>query len=651
MFYGYGTDKSIKSPKLDLTLPSNNLNEVSLPEMEASPNRSDMDSGHLYGFMILLMDRESNATQFERVNSYYGFDRGFDDISFFGDPNLSYVPTEYFFCVPPRSISLVEPSTTTIQPTMGRTYVKEHQGILLRQLAVSGTTGFRPSQYISNSLGGIDGRGIPINERTGYFNFIQLRNLFRYYQTLISNPQYISALSGKNLDVVMLWVNFHESEFWECEPSGFTTSRDASRPTMFNYDITCTLLRKYDSLVFKPIDGIAGYWIAKAFEYFNEILGDIQKYLNFVTNYYVSTTTVARSLLNNATFASNKVIDMAYRLAGTAFGVAMIPAFLILQAREAWNDLRNKCESSITSNYKALGSLEDVTEPYYKDYQEASYYDMLAKYFTDLYAAKRSCESRTSLASQRYPSFSCDSLEYPDFNKGKTSVGPSSAARYIVDQVHDGETIYTIAKRTLGNENRFEEIVAANNLVPPYVSTYEIEKGVLVPGDEILIPVDNADLRVENNAVLPTQPEEFVSVLKDANLARFLYGVDVKVTFAGYGGTGYPKVDFVVENGDLATVEGSDNFLQAMAIKVNTERGSLKLHPWFGRMFLVGLKSSVAVIAATAVAFKHCILTDPRVAEVDNVKIRLDGDTLDIKLRVTGQRYLTAIPVVVREKI
>lgn len=629
----------------EITSPPNREVEVKEVGRTADPNRNDLDSGHLYGFMIAFLSKDGEF-HFEKASNFI------DSLLNFDFNNYEQGPTEYFFSMPPQGINVAEPTTTIVQPTMGRSYVTETQGILLRDLSIAGTTGFRPGVGAKARVAVIhpetlDERGIPKDERTGYFNFIQLRNLFRYYAFLVSNPDYVVGTMGaRDHNVTLLWINFHEGEFWECEPTSFLTRRDASRPMMFNYEIACKLLRKFDSISFRAPDWLPGAW------FINDTLDTINDYINQAVNVVEFVSSVGRQLSDIGRtvydrFAGTysnliRLLTVGSVATYTAYdALKNLPENILTEARDAAKDLTDQFESY-------LETIDDLDENYYESYVNASWGFIAYKIANRLYCHKR--DGQTSQKPPRRLDYHPNSEYYPDFNFREPQEPISGKGAFVVDRVLAGETIKDVAYRTLGNDNRWEDLVALNNLIEPYVSNYP-DEGVLGYGDQILIPVNSNDPRLDENAVFPTDSKAFQATVKDVDLAKALYGTDIKAKFAGYGGGGNPLVDICVENGDIQLTSGSDNFVQAMELKANTEKGGLKLHPWYGRMILVGLKSELAVITMTAISFRQCILADPRVMDLESLSVSVSGDTLTTKMSIIGQKTLAKAPIVTRMNI
>ena len=137
------------------------------------------------------------------------------------DPSGKRKSAEFFFSVPPKVHEFTEPFATTIVPTQdGGRYVESH-GSIMKEIRVSGTTGFRPNKTLQQNEIPLLGQG-PVNqavaiedaltsplfgtqatriteilnkEVTGYDDVMFLRNIFRLYSDI------------KDKEVQRVWVN------------------------------------------------------------------------------------------------------------------------------------------------------------------------------------------------------------------------------------------------------------------------------------------------------------------------------------------------------------------------------------------------------------------------------------------------------------
>lgn len=173
-----------------------------------------------------------------------------------------------------------------------------------------------------------------------------------------------------------------------------------------------------------------------------------------------------------------------------------------------------------------------------------------------------------------------------------------------------GDTLQRIAARELGDAARWGDLIAFNNLVPPYLTDdpSQVQTGVLLTGSQILVP-----------AGAPV-----ISSTTDPNL---VFDIDIQLV------NGLLQVD---ADGDFAVVSGRDNFKQAIKNRVETERGELIFHMEYGSFCrrVVGAVNGPNSGLLVASYGKASLEADDRVSEVDKAIATITGDTIALQLEV-----------------
>jgi phenylpyruvate tautomerase PptA (4-oxalocrotonate tautomerase family) len=90
----------------------------------------------------------------------------------------------------------------------------------------------------------------------------------------------------------------------------------------------------------------------------------------------------------------------------------------------------------------------------------------------------------------------------------------------------------------------------------------------------------------------------------------------------------------VSAKGDLQTVSGSDNMVQAINTKLKTRPGELAAHPSFGLGFPPGQKATPDTLLAYKVAVRQLLLSDRRIAAVQQMVVSADADKLELQAYV-----------------
>ncbi len=188
-------------------------------------------------------------------------------------------------------------------------------------------------------------------------------------------------------------------------------------------------------------------------------------------------------------------------------------------------------------------------------------------------------------------------LNYPQSitNAYISTVGPSGIiAEAVAVENYDGQQL------TLATPLQHSYPVGSSLQL---FSDYQLQNKVLLPGDVIFFPVDTESLNFTDN-------QELVDA----------FGTDIAnpIQFA---------------NGDIALVSGLDTLLQRMRIALQTEIGSLPLHPQFGSALFQSIGTPTNSIKWTAVV-STCLTQLPEVDSVSNVTVNVNGTTAYVSATV-----------------
>ncbi len=177
--------------------------------------------------------------------------------------------------------------------------------------------------------------------------------------------------------------------------------------------------------------------------------------------------------------------------------------------------------------------------------------------------------------------------------------------RFVVIEYDD--TLQAIALRELGDANRWRDLIAINDLVPPYLTGDVNLAGpkVRLYGQELTIPA----VTIQTSAA--SDPER-------------VFGVDLLLN----------QGLLVAENGDLALVKGVANLKQAIRHRIATALRELLFHPNYGcGVHLVkgdGADPTTATLGAKYV--EGALLQDPRISSVPNCVATITGDACAIQV-------------------
>lgn len=557
---------------------------------------------------------------------------------------LTAIPDkEFFFPVSPKEISLTEPPAVNIQFTQDGKVV-EHQGNVLKNLTVSGTTGFRPMQGQLPMIPDVVPVPTPdmtpgtfvvspevLTQSTGMQHFLTLRNIFREYYDAKGDPQ-------RSNRTVMVWFNMKEGEYFVVEPigNGFETRRSSASPFTFDYTINCQVLDFADGM------GLTVVRDAIAWRIFANSLNPIQfisDIIDFGASLVRELQTVHSIISAVAGGISTSVLESVQGFQGSlqalVDGQDALSQFSAAEITVVGDDVATISTAMAvdTSDNPLVDSMDSEA---YRNAQHtvSQTTKYLAKLFTVVVDSISKQKQTQDQAQYQQPGQVIEDSPYPALEQdiGSTPLSPDfamQATAYTWDRVQSNEDIFRAAKRLMGSEGYWKVLVQANNLEPPYISK---NGGVnqLAWGDIIRVPQYGGS--PEANKFVQKDPLEEAGNIAVQNLNTL--GTDIAVEYTVYG------VETVVDlatnrSGDLETISGLPNMAQALNLKLLTERGALPMHPDYGLIKTVGSKGTISAAQQQSFAFKSTMLTDARVESVDSVSVVIDGDLISTKGKVT----------------
>ncbi|GMV42864.1 MAG: hypothetical protein AMXMBFR64_45800 [Myxococcales bacterium] len=184
---------------------------------------------------------------------------------------------------------------------------------------------------------------------------------------------------------------------------------------------------------------------------------------------------------------------------------------------------------------------------------------------------------------------------------GADSAAPGPVTTHVLSA---GETLHDVAQAYLGDAERWPDVAVANGLPDPY---HMASGAQLVPGTVLIIPT----------AAVPPSADHRTDLLLS------------------------PSGDLVVAGSDLAVVSGLDNLLQALSVRLRTERGE---SPWpaYGVEPMVGDSLRTTAVATAVASVRSQALADPRVSMVQRTGVQDRGDAILVEcdvVPVTGTAF------------
>jgi len=447
----------------------------------------------------------------------YGFCMLYDgetaaDLDFSGSDNSS--PGRYVVLnINPQNVNLNEPFATSVRLAQGGGKVIERRGQVLKHGTISGQTGFLPAPYKRTStvstLPTLRGSLVPNDPQldtklaaiSGFKAFHDLRYLFRLYG--------FELRTGRT-DVKMYYFDFKNDDFWRIEPDSFIMTRSARKPFTFEYNIAFKCIELADTAITERLSERSAdppplpvHWVrpASAAGGFFQSIARLKTMVTSGLTFIKHTAGAVQRGFQSAVNAINNVVGFFedfHDTAKTLFDTALV---LLAQAD---NTLTGMVE---TANLYAADNIKRELNEWYL---EAS--DLVLHMADQIGVQSQKKGNDILLTNQQFSTgrmkagATTDLMAFPDGGTATPDANPftgSSGLGLVTDirriagttalktvVVLDGETIYDIARRELGDANRFIDLVIINDLTHPYVvpDSGARPSNTLAYGDYILVP-------------------------------------------------------------------------------------------------------------------------------------------------------------------
>ncbi len=223
------------------------------------------------------------------------------------------------------------------------------------------------------------------------------------------------------------------------------------------------------------------------------------------------------------------------------------------------------------------------------------------------------------------------------------AVDPPTYSSAQVVTVAQGDSLPNLAARYLGDARQWQAIADSNNLQAPFLDPQASSDrqttderalpGAQGVGDQILVPnrAKGAAQRplAATLGVRPTEPAVVHLLGRDIRVERVTTsGADVPSNLAPRRLLFDLPIDIAGGSNDAKAVQGVDNLVQGLILRLATERGSDALYTRFGLARTAGLNQVEVDLEATRFRIQEALNGDPRIASVRNVIFEgIDGGT------------------------
>jgi hypothetical protein len=559
------------------------------------------------------------------------------------------------------------PFANEVTPQQEGGAVVEDTGIVIANITMSGTTGFKLRRQQTSFRGGSTGKftgfladqgSIFGEEVSGQMAFWVLASkCFEGYSQLKADPE-TSAGSTMELHIPK------ETLALEVVPKDFTLTRAAgSERVTYRYNITLEVIGEA-----KAIDLSALEDENDIFDSVLDSIATIRDTIQSVAATIDDLTAMADQLRRTWNNFGNFLDDIGYVLTACNDFVTGVKTFVdvpkdfMIDAAELAEDATELFADTATlpldvaQSFAALGDDMNTLIVAARDHYRSSWHDVAEQY--NKWTSPRYSKVRVDpdeedeivntalVAKLSGGSQTAEEVYSKTFMPGdeKRSTLAKIGSRlksqkytgFIEKPVAQGDTLASIAARELGDSSLWPELAMINQLQPPYITNGPKLPGTLQPNSRIIIPVDKP---VRPAQVLTTGNPVIGESQADAHL-----GVDFELVQISKGQWGW-KVNVTHGATDGTKTAGIGNLAQGLGSRLRTERGTNIIHPNLGLERLVGVNQLENPSAQIQLRLRQQILADPRIDRLVSASFSFakDAITVDIKAQPVGAT--TARPI------
>jgi hypothetical protein len=581
------------------------------------------------------------------------------------------ISAQFPLLINPQTYTVSDPFTVSVTPTLGGGVFVEENGVLVRQISLTGVTGFTPRRMKGTAFQVQDHAlkdtihyspfrapaPIPPLALSGQAQFFNLQDrCFRLYGDLKRNPQ---TADGTR----MFWHNVKDGEAWRVIPLSFRLVRATPRSTLYRYQIELLGIelkeqvdlfgaiedQSWSDLILSPFRKLQS-WVDSANGAINTVTAYVNEFENTVRSIRNSIESIS-SIIDNVTNVVDAVTDAAQGVTD----LIAAPARLLTNVSNSIENLLDSIEEAglVATDFTQNGKIPMAYLQSWSNIKrtmEQSLAEFPERFETTYEARLRALSARArratsdgEAANSSYAKHfsglaSSGSAVQPgdaQTDRGRGTPGDSvvPAARSFVARSLPAHvnTIHEAAKELLGNSTRWRELAMLNGLAYPYISRAGVP-GTIKPGDTLLIPSDQPPRRDRG-------PLAILGVPPDAPKEERFWGTDFKLkpledTNPQVGPRGGYDLEANGSGNDFLLVKGEDNLVQGITTRVITEQGSSALYSDLGVPAAIGSVQPFLEEEAAKTSFQRAVLVDPRISSVTNVRLlaRSSPDTLQIEM-------------------
>ena len=452
-----------------------------------------------------------------------------------------------------------------------------------------------------------------ISALSGHKRWMQIRDdLFFRYSELKRNP-------ASSVDTKLLFHSLKDDSSYVVVPTELQLNRESSAAPSYPYSVDMVVIEKWDGerpALTGPDAGLFDMLTSPARQ-IRDAIQLIDATVDDATFYLSQAQTVATSWNNVIRDTGRLVESLGTFLAGVD-SLIRVPYSTVAALAGAYDRLAGTAGDWGALSYSARTWARGIE-------QRLNRIAMFPAEFSPSLDAR---ERRLALARAKEAGYSPADLAAATGTIGGSGARATDAQRAAAANVvsstggYSGwvevEVVSHTSPEGIAGEYGVEWalVAAANGLRSPYFSDAGLP-GTLAPGDKIVVPMATPDTR----SMAGVSRGEGYGTSRQAELfGRDLLldddeGIAVDTRYGGL---------------DFALVEGVDNVVQAVGIRLQTAQRTNLVYPTFGRLDYVGSVATLEAALMARVDTRRTLLEDPRIQGIKPLAIQAEADSVSV---------------------
>lgn len=562
----------------------------------------------------------------------------------------------------PTSFKYSLPFASELTPQQEGGVIVEEEGIVIGQLQISGTTGFKLRQPIVGKNSVINGKFTSIFSESvnviktpisGHLHFWLLANqLIEGYSELKKMPE-IRHKTRMELHIFKDQLHLH------VVPKIFDLSREATRDAVnYRYDMSFDVIGPA-----KPIDAPKEpekKLLEKLRDTVSEIRDSIQSAAATVDDLTAALDELTRDLSSVASILTDvgTVLDAVGDFADGVTNVVNVPKFfirntteLVQSASEFFNDVLS-VPADVAQAFLNLGDELDRMQVACRNHFKENIEDLFQSY-RDVWGTGKAVKQSDDPVNEAVRLQQLAAKQRAEQSGGKLSISevfssgikPGDANRPFTEDdrlnarkiggfkevaVKSSDSMESLAARYMGDASRWIEIAMINDLREPYISRAKLPK-TIQPGDRVMIPSQTIEAPSEILAL--SAAADGKSQIKELLGREFLLSA---VDDQG-------RLGWVIDDNkgkvDARLIDDLDNLAQGLRVRLDTNRGEDITNPNFGVARTIGLNFVTDTTSNYVFTVREEILKDPRIDKILQITAEQNIDTIEVSARVQPKNF------------